>query len=55
VEHIVRGVVDAQSTIVAAVEQQGAATAQAQEAIAGASREATSMAADPQRIVTGRH
>jgi len=35
------------------VEAQGASTAQAQDAIVGASREATRMAADLQRIVTG--
>jgi methyl-accepting chemotaxis protein len=50
-----RGVVDAQGTIAAAVEEQSVATAQAREAIAGASREAASMAADLQRIVAGGH
>jgi hypothetical protein len=48
-----RGVVDAQGTIAAAVEEQSVATAQAREAIAGASREAASMAADLQRIGPG--
>ena len=42
----------AQTTIATAVEEQTASTAQAQEAIVGASREATSMATDLQRIVT---
>jgi hypothetical protein len=39
-------------TTAAAVEEQSASTAQAQDAIGGASREATRMATDLQHIVT---
>ena len=46
-----QGVVEAQTTIAAAVEEQSASSAQAQEAIVGASQQATRMAADLQRIV----
>ena len=46
-------IVEAQSTIATAVEEQSASTAQAREAIVGASREATRMTADLQRIVDG--
>ena len=53
VQEIIAGVVEAQATIATAVEEQSTSTAQAQEAIVGASREATRMAADLQRIVDG--
>jgi methyl-accepting chemotaxis protein len=53
VQEVIEGVVEAQATIATAVEEQSASTAQAQEAIVGASREATQMAADLQRIVSG--
>jgi hypothetical protein len=53
VQEVIEGVVEAQSTIATAVEEQSASTAQAREAIVGASREATRMAADLQRIVDG--
>jgi methyl-accepting chemotaxis protein len=53
VQEVIQGDVEAQTTIAAAVEEQSASTAQAQEAIVGASREATRMAADLQRIVDG--
>jgi uncharacterized protein YoxC len=53
VQDVIEGVVQAQATIAAAVGQQSASTAQAQEAIVGASREATRMATDLQRIVDG--
>jgi hypothetical protein len=45
-------VVGARTTIATAVEEQKASTAQAQEAIVGAAREATRMAARLQRIVS---
>ncbi len=51
VQQIIEGVVDAQGTIAAAVEEQNAATEQAQEAMVGATEEATRMAADLERIV----
>ena len=53
VQEIIAGVVEAQTTIATAVEEQSTSTAQAQEAIVGASMEATRMAADLQRIVDG--
>jgi methyl-accepting chemotaxis protein len=53
VQEVIAGVVEAQTTIVTAVEEQSASTAQAQDAIVGASREATRMAEDLQRIVSG--
>ncbi|MGY1887563.1 methyl-accepting chemotaxis protein [Blastococcus sp. SYSU DS0753] len=53
VQEVIRGVVEAQTTIAAAVEEQNASTAQAQDAIAGASREATRVADDLRRIVSG--
>jgi hypothetical protein len=53
VQEVIEGVVEAQSTIATAVAEQRASTAQTQEAIVGASREATRMAADLQRIVDG--
>jgi hypothetical protein len=53
VQEVIEGVVEAQTTIATAVEEQSAATAQAQESIVGASREATRVAADLQRIVDG--
>ena len=53
VQEVIQGVVDAQATIATAVEQQSASTVQAHEAIVGASRVATKMAADLQRIVSG--
>ncbi len=52
VQEVMVDVVAAQTTIATAVEEQTASTAQAQEAIVGASREATGMAGDLQRIVT---
>ena len=52
VQHIIGGVVDAQGTIAAAVEEQNAATVQAQEAMRGATREATRMSADLEAIVS---
>ncbi|MGY2004540.1 methyl-accepting chemotaxis protein [Blastococcus sp. SYSU DS1024] len=53
VQQVIQGVVEAQTTIAAAVEEQNASTAQAQDAIAGASREATRVAQDLRRIVSG--
>jgi len=52
VQEVIRGVVDTQSTIAAAVEEQDAASAQAQAAITGASREAARMAADLRDLVS---
>jgi methyl-accepting chemotaxis protein len=52
VQQIIDGVVDAQGTIAAAVEEQNAATMQAQEAMSGATREAARVAADLERIVS---
>ncbi|WP_208092813.1 methyl-accepting chemotaxis protein [Blastococcus xanthinilyticus] len=52
VQEVIHGVVEAQTTIAAAVEEQNASTAQAQDAIVGASREATRMAEDLRRIVS---
>jgi hypothetical protein len=52
VQQIIGGVVDAQGTIAAAVEEQNAATVQAQEAMQGATQEATRMAADLEAIVS---
>jgi len=43
ISEVVRGVLDAQVTIATAVEEQSASTAQAQEAIAGASEDAAAM------------
>jgi len=51
VRAIIEGVVEAQGTIAAAVEEQSASTAPALEAIRGASREAAAMAAELRRIV----
>ena len=51
VQEVIEGVVEAQTTIAAAVEEQSASSAQAQEAIVGASLQATRMAADLQGIV----
>ena len=51
VQMIIQGVVEAQTTIAAAVEEQNASTGQAQDAIVGAFREATRMAEDLRRIV----
>ena len=44
-QQVISGVVEARTTIAAAVEEQSASTAQAQEAIVGASREASRKAA----------
>ena len=52
-QEVIQGVVEAQATIATAVEEQSASTAQAQGAIVGASREASKMADDLQRIVDG--
>jgi hypothetical protein len=52
VQEVIEGVVEAQSTIATAVAER-ASTAQTQEAIVGASQEATRMAADLQRIIDG--
>ena len=51
VQEIIRGVVDAQATIATAVEQQDVSSAQAQVAIAGASREASRVADDLRALV----
>ncbi|TFV52636.1 methyl-accepting chemotaxis protein [Blastococcus sp. TF02A_35] len=53
VQEVIQGVVEAQTTIAAAVEEQNASTAQAQDAIVGASREATRVAEDLRSIVAG--
>jgi len=50
IQQVIGEVVDAQDTIASAVEEQTAATAQAQEAISGASREAALMAHELQQI-----
>jgi methyl-accepting chemotaxis protein len=50
IQRVIGEVVDAQDTIASAVEEQTAATAQAQEAISGASREAARMAGELQQI-----
>jgi methyl-accepting chemotaxis protein len=50
IQQVIGEVVDAQDTIASAVEEQTAATAQAQEAISGASREAARMARELQQI-----
>ncbi|WP_040337059.1 methyl-accepting chemotaxis protein [Candidatus Blastococcus massiliensis] len=52
VQEVIAGVVETQATIAAAVEEQSASTMQAQDAISGASRAATAMADDLQRIVS---
>jgi methyl-accepting chemotaxis protein len=52
-QEIMAGAVDAQTTISTAVEEQSVSTAHAQEAIVGAWREATRVAADLQRVVDG--
>jgi methyl-accepting chemotaxis protein len=53
VQEVIAGVVQAQTRIAAAVEEQNVSTARAQDAIVGAAREATRMAGDLQRIVSG--
>jgi methyl-accepting chemotaxis protein len=53
VPEVIDGVVVAQATIATAVEAQSTSTAQAREAIVGASRAATHMGDHPQRIVDG--
>ncbi len=50
IQLVIGEVVDAQDTIASAVEEQTAATAQAQEAISGASRETARMARELQQI-----
>jgi methyl-accepting chemotaxis protein len=50
IREVIVGVVDAQETIASAVEEQTAATAEAEAAMSGAAREAGRMAADLQRI-----
>ena len=52
VQQIIEGVVDAQATIAASVDQQSAATVQAEQAMTGATAEAGRMAADLERIVS---
>jgi hypothetical protein len=53
VQEVIQGVVEAQWTISAAVEEQSVSTARAQDAIVGASREATRVAEDLRSIVAG--
>jgi len=50
IQQVIGEVVDAQDTITSAVAEQTAATAQAREAMRGASREAARMAGELQRI-----
>jgi methyl-accepting chemotaxis protein-like sensor len=53
IQEIIAGVVESQTTIAAAVQEQNASTAQAQDAMCGASREATRMAHDLSGIISG--
>jgi methyl-accepting chemotaxis protein len=50
IQSVIQGVVDAQTTIASAVEEQSASTAQAQDALCGAAREAAQMARDLHQV-----